>query len=139
VYLYRRIERGHLQVVDDQVGAPTSAELLADVTAHCAVAMRRNPAAHPSGLCHVTAAGFTSSHEYARFVVESAIAHGVSLKLNPERIQSVSSSANRSAALRPLNSRFSTKKLRCVFGLGMPHWKVHARRVVRELSMFESK
>jgi len=82
-------ERDTLSVVDDQVGAPTGAELLADVTAHCL----RTLAARPElgGTYHAAAAGETSWHGYACHVIEWARAHGHPVKTPPEAIRAVPS------------------------------------------------
>ena len=127
-------EREALTVVDDQVGAPTSAELLADVTALCTTLMLRSPAQYPGGLYHAVASGETSWHGYARYVVETARGLGVPLKLTPDAIKPVPSSQYPTAAKRPMNSRLATDKIKAVFGLEMPHWKTHLGRFMAELS-----
>jgi dTDP-4-dehydrorhamnose reductase len=117
-----------LQVVDDQIGAPTGAELLADISAHVLRAAVANPAL--AGLYHAAAMGETTRHGYARFLVESAIAAGAGLKASPERVHPISTVGVLSAARRPLNSRLETARLREVFGLHLPHWKKGVARMV---------
>lgn len=124
-------ERDALTVIDDQVGAPTGADLLADVTAHAirtAVADTR-----VSGLYHLVAAGETSWHGYARFVIEFARRAGLNLEVAPEAIQPVPTSAFPTAAKRPLNSRLNTEKLQNTFGLHLPNWQAGVARMLAEI------
>lgn len=126
-------QRDRLSVVDDQIGAPTSAELLADVTAHVVRGVLSQPAL--GGLYHVAASGATSWWDYARFVLDWAQRHGYgeNLMATPERVLPVSSDVHASAAPRPLNSRLSTRKLRDTFGLLMPDWEQGVERMLTEL------
>lgn len=123
--------RDRLEVVADQIGAPTGAELLADLTAHAA----RRALAEPvlSGIYHACAAGETSWHGYARHVIEFARAHGQALRLPVHGLVAVPSSAYAPAARRPLNSRLDTRKLRHAFGLHLPHWQAGVERMLREV------
>jgi len=125
-------ERESLSVIDDQVGAPTGAELLADVTAHAL----RTAAASPglAGTYHATAAGETSWHGYARHVVGFAERLGRSMRVSADRIQPVPSSAYPQAATRPKNSRLETVKLRDAFGLALPPWQDGVERMLAEVA-----
>lgn len=125
-------ERDRLTVVDDQFGAPTGAELLADVTA---LALRRTQTADGdalAGLYHLVAAGETSWHGYARFVIDFAQQHGLALKAVGDAVQPVPSSAFKVAAPRPGNSRLDTHKLREAFGVVLPHWQAGVARMLTE-------
>lgn len=124
-------ERDSLRVVDDQIGAPTGAELLADVTAHALRAVQEQPAL--CGTYHVAASGETSWHAYACRIVESAAARGRPLRTRRERIEPVSSRDYASAATRPLNSRLDTTRLQRSFGLGLPPWEHGVDRILAEL------
>ena len=124
-------KRERLQVIDDQIGAPTGAELLADITAHALRAAQRRP--ELAGTYHAAAAGETSWHGYARFVIEWARAQGRPLKVAPDAIEAVPTSAFPTAARRPLNSRLNTQGLRTAFGLHLPDWKVGVARMLDEL------
>jgi dTDP-4-dehydrorhamnose reductase len=124
-------ERDALKVVDDQVGAPTGADLLADVTAH--VLMRLRAAPELAGTYHCVAAGEASWFDYARHVIEWARGAGVALKLPPEGLQAVPSSQFPTPAARPLNSRLSTRKLRDTFGLTLPMWTAGVERMLTEI------
>jgi dTDP-4-dehydrorhamnose reductase len=115
-------ERDELRVIDDQVGAPTSARLIADVTARL-VAQADAGRPLPSGIYHLSAAGETSWHGYARFIVEAAQRRGARLKLTPDKVHPVPSSAFPSPARRPKNSRLSTHKLRSALGYDLPDWR----------------
>ncbi|MDP2707324.1 MAG: dTDP-4-dehydrorhamnose reductase, partial [Burkholderiales bacterium] len=117
-------ERDELRVVADQIGAPTSAELLADATALCAGFVTHFPErfAGVAGTYNLVASGETSWHNYARFVVENAARLGLSLKLAPGAIRPIATSEYSLPAARPLNSRLATGKLKRVFDIELPHW-----------------
>jgi dTDP-4-dehydrorhamnose reductase len=123
--------RPSLDVVDDQVGAPTGADLLADVTAHAL----RSAMARPelAGLYHVAAAGETSWHGYAKFVLEHAARAGVQLMAGATSVKAVSSSHFSSAARRPHNSRLDTSKLQEGFGFRLPDWQPGVTRMLTEI------
>jgi len=123
-------ERERLTVIDDQFGAPTGAELLADVTAHAIRDTLRDPA--KAGLYHLAAGGETTWHGYARFVLEQAEAAGMALKAGPAAVDAVPTSAFPTPAMRPRNSRLSTIKLRSAFGLSLPHWQTGVARMLHE-------
>ena len=124
-------ERDRLAVIDDQIGAPTGAELLADVTAHAIRAVVRDAA--PSGTYHLVAAGETSWHGYACRVIEAARAAGAAVKVSPEAIVAVPSSEFATAARRPRNSRLDTTLLRRTFGLELPPWQAGVDRMLAEI------
>jgi dTDP-4-dehydrorhamnose reductase len=119
-------EREQLNVINDQIGAPTGADLLADVTAHALrhvlPPMRRNDLT-PSGIYHVAAAGETSWHGYARFVVQQARQAGRTLKAGPEQVLPISTADYPTPAKRPHNSRLNCKLFQNTFGLKLPHWE----------------
>ncbi len=128
-------ERDELKIVVDQVGAPTSAELIADVTALCAGYVTHCPErfVDTGGIYNLVAAGETSWHNYAKFVVENAVRLGMRLKLASGSIRPITTSEYPLPAQRPLNSRLATGKLNRVFGIELPHWQIHLRRVIEEL------
>lgn len=123
-------ERERLTVINDQFGAPTGAELLADVTAHAIRDTLRYPA--KAGLYHLAAGGETTWHGYARFVLEQAEAAGVELKAGPATVDAVPTSAFPTPATRPHNSRLSTIKLQSAFGLSLPPWQTGVARMLHE-------
>ena len=123
-------ERDRLTVIDDQYGAPTGAELLADVTAHAIRATLQDPA--KAGLYHAIAGGETTWYGYARFVLEQAQQAGVTLKAGPQAVEAVPTSAFPTPATRPHNSRLDTTKLQTTFGLRLPPWQEGVARMLRE-------
>ncbi|MGW8390340.1 dTDP-4-dehydrorhamnose reductase [Pseudoduganella sp. HUAS MS19] len=125
-------ERDSLSVVADQFGAPTSAELIADVTALAIAAYRRGALA--GGIYHLTASGATSWHGLASYAIERAIARGASLKVDPTQIKPIPTEAYPLPARRPRNSRLDTSKLCGALDLQMPDWKVHVDRLIDQLS-----
>jgi dTDP-4-dehydrorhamnose reductase len=125
-------ERETLTVINDQFGAPTSAELLADVTAHALRKLQDQPAL--AGLYHCIASGETSWHGYAQFVLGQAQALGMPLKAGPEQVAPTPTSSYPTPAKRPLNSRLDTGKLQAAFGLTMPHWQMGVARMLTEMS-----
>jgi len=124
-------EREQLRVVADQLGAPTGADLLADVTAHALPSAMAKP--HLSGTYHAVAAGETSWHGYAHFVIEWARAQGLAVRVAADRITPVPSTAYPTAARRPLNSRLDAQRLQRTFGLTMPHWRPGVLRMLAEV------
>ena len=123
-------ERDKLTVIDDQFGAPTGAELLADVTAHAIRATLQDPT--KAGLYHAIAGGETTWHGYARFVLGMAQQAGVELKAGPDAVEAVPTSAFPTPAKRPHNSRLDTTKLQTTFGLRLPPWQEGVARMLRE-------
>ena len=124
-------EREQLQVVADQYGAPTGADLIADVTAHAIRAAMARPAL--SGTYQLAAGGETNWHGYARHVVAFAQARGHPMRVHPDTIVPVSSADFPSAAQRPHNSRLDTRKLRQAFALQLPAWQFGVERMLQEV------
>lgn len=124
-------ERDSLNVINDQIGAPTGAELLADITAHAIRTARQQP--EISGLYHLVANGETSWHDYASFVIEFALNAGIILKVDKGDIKPVPTSSFPTPAKRPLNSRLCTAKLQNTFGLHLPDWKTGVERMLTEI------
>jgi dTDP-4-dehydrorhamnose reductase len=124
-------ERDSLSVINDQIGAPTGADLLADITAHALRTARQRP--ELSGLYHAVAGGEISWHGYARFVLDFAQRAGVTLKVAPEAILPVPTSAFPTPARRPLNSRMDTTKLQSTFDLKLPLWQTGVVRMLNEV------
>lgn len=127
-------DREKLKVVGDQIGAPTSAELIADVTALALyrLAYDQPLAERASGTYHLVADGETSWHGYAQFVIAEALRHGANLKSVPERILPITTAEYPLPAHRPTNSRLNTQKLRGTFGITLPSWQMHVQRMVAE-------
>lgn len=128
-------ERDDLRVVSDQIGAPTSAELIADVTALVIQQMQHNRelALTGGGTYHLAAGGHTSWFEFARFVIGAAAGLGMQFKVTDSRILPIRAKEFPAAALRPMNSRLDTRKLQHVFDLRLPQWEYHASRMLQEI------
>lgn len=128
-------ERETLRVVTDQYGAPTSAALLADVTTKILQSLlRASKDDRRWGLYHVAAAGETSWHAYARYIVQRARDLGIPVRTTPEEVVPVTTAEYPARAARPANSRLSTAKLRAVFGIQLPDWKRDVDRVLHQLN-----
>ena len=126
-------ERERLTVIDDQHGAPTGADLIADVTAHALVHAMIDTAAGLSGIYHLVAAGETSWHGYASHVIAQARQIQPVLALKVTDIAPVPTSAFPTPAKRPLNSRLSTHKLHQAFGMVLPPWQQGVNRMLAEI------
>ncbi len=128
-------EREVLKVINDQIGAPTGAELLADVTAHAIRQMLAEPAVNPnliSGIYNLVANGQTSWHGYAKEVIALALNTQLATKIVVKLIEPVPTTAFPTAATRPLNSRLNTEKLQSTFKLTLPHWRQGVTRMLTE-------
>jgi dTDP-4-dehydrorhamnose reductase len=123
-------ERDALSVIDDQFGAPTGAELLADVTAHAIRACKTSPSL--GGIYHAVASGETNWFEYARYVIEWARANGLPIKVAADAIKPVPTNGYPTPAKRPLNSRLDTRKLQQAFNITLPHWQTGVKRMLME-------
>ena len=123
--------RDHLSVIDDQIGAPTGAELLADVTAHSICTALRQP--QVSGLYHLAAKGEISWYGYANFVLDKARQSGIKLQVQAENIQPVTTDAFPQTARRPRNSRLNTRKIEHTFDLTLPLWQTGVTRMLTEI------
>jgi dTDP-4-dehydrorhamnose reductase len=124
-------ERERLSVIDDQRGAPTGAELIADVTAHAVRQVLRTGSGY--GLYHLAAAGETSWHGYASQVIETVRRLQPELELKVQAIDPVPTSAFPTPARRPHNSRLATTKLQQTFGLTLPPWQQGVERMLAEI------
>lgn len=119
-------EREELRIVDDQIGAPTSTQSIAEASVqalrHC---LARNRFTE-SGIYHVTATGSCSWYRFASEIVRSAEIEGSRLR----RLLPIPSSEYPTSAIRPLNSRLSCSKIRNAFGIRMPAWRVSLSAVL---------
>ncbi len=122
-------ERETLRVIDDQIGAPTGADLIADVTAH---ALRQAMAQGITGTFHLAPAGQTSWHGYAQFVFEAARGLKPETPLKVQTVEAIPTTAYPTPAQRPLNSRLDTTRLQATFGLLLPHWHTGVLRMLHE-------
>lgn len=123
-------EREALSIVSDQVGAPTSAELIADLTALASLKALNNP--ELSGLYHLVASGETSWHNYAITVAEWLRSNGIAIRAELSNIKPIPTADYPTPAKRPLNSRLDTTKLRATFNVSLPSWQFGVERALIE-------
>ncbi|MCE4068982.1 MULTISPECIES: dTDP-4-dehydrorhamnose reductase [Pseudomonas] len=128
-------ERDQLRVIADQVGSPTSAELIADITALVLSRLSVDPKLREraAGTYHLVASGETSWYRYAQFTIAEAIRQGCELRATPECVTPITTAEYPLPARRPANSRLANEKLQRTFRLELPDWEYHVSRMVREL------
>jgi len=124
-------ERERLTVIDDQWGAPTGADLLADVTAHAIRHLQQRP--QDGGLYHCVAGGETTWHSYAKYVVEHARQAQTAINIKATEIAPVPTGAFPTPARRPHNSRLDNARLQAAFGLRLPPWQQGVARMLTEI------
>lgn len=122
-------QREELSIIDDQIGAPTSAELIADVSAHAIVQTLRDQT--KIGIYHLVASGETSWFEYANYIFEQAKNLGVNLSI--QQVNPIPTAAYPTPAKRPNNSRLNNQKIQQAFQIYLPDWKVQVQRTVTEV------
>ena len=135
--LRRAIEMDQIDVVSDSFGAPTSASLIADITAQMLyrVTWDQLLKESASGIYHLVATGRTSWYEYAKYLVGLAKKKGLPVKVASNKIFPVSADTYKTGAVRPKNSMLDSKELRSEFGFVLPEWKIDVERFVNELVM----
>lgn len=123
-----------LKIVADQTGAPTSAELVADVTALAIhqINTSLNTAREYDGIYHLSATGHTTWHGFAVHLIETARALGLSIKTAHQCIYPLTSAEYPRPAIRPAHSMLNTNKLCDTFGVRLPHWEEPIKRIVTE-------
>jgi dTDP-4-dehydrorhamnose reductase len=128
-------ERERLTVIDDQWGAPTGAELLADVTAHAIHQVLQNSpdSDRYAGIYHLAAGGETTWNGYAKHVLVQAGRAQAAIKIIATEVAPVPTSAFPTPARRPLNSRLNTSKLQSAFCLTLPPWQQGVDRMLDEV------
>ncbi|HUH57143.1 MAG TPA: dTDP-4-dehydrorhamnose reductase [Pseudomonadales bacterium] len=120
-----------LSVVSDQVGAPTGADLLADISAHAIrVALKQS---NVSGLYNLVASGQASRYDYAIFILEFARKHGVDLKVAIAAVRPIATHSLPASAQRPKNSRLNASKLQNTFEVNLPQWQDGVERTLIEI------
>ena len=124
-------ERERLTVIDDQWGAPTGAELIADVTAHALRQVLQRP--QDAGLYHLAAAGEATWNSYAKHVINQAVRAQCAINLIANEVAAVPTSAFPTPAKRPHNSRLATNRLQATFGLTLPGWQCGVNRMLAEI------
>lgn len=122
-------QREELSIINDQIGAPTSAELIADVTAQAIREVTNENS--KIGIYHLVAGGETSWFDYANYVFEQAKLSGVELRV--KKVSPIPTTAYPTPAKRPYNSRLNNQKLQSTFQLILPEWKLGVQRTLTEL------
>ncbi|MDM1772190.1 dTDP-4-dehydrorhamnose reductase [Acinetobacter indicus] len=122
-------QREELSIIDDQIGAPTSAELIADISVHAIIQTLQD--ATKVGIYHLVASGETSWFEYANYVFEQAKSLGAELAI--QKVNPIPTTVYPTPAKRPHNSRLNNQKIQQAFQIGLPDWKVHVQRTVIEV------
>lgn len=124
-------ERDELNVIDDQWGAPTGADLIADVTAH---AIRHvGASSRDLGLYHLVAGGETTWNAYARYVLETLQLVRPDIHIRAKIVNPVPATAFPMPSRRPLNSRLDTGRLQAIFELNLPPWQQGVKRMLEEI------
>lgn len=125
-------QKDSLKVVNDQTGAPTGADLIADITAHAIRSAHKDE--NLCGTYHLAAAGQTTWYEYANLVITAAARAGMSIKTKPENIIPVPSTQFPTPAPRPKNSRLDTTRLQTAFNLHLPPWEDGVLRTIETVA-----
>jgi dTDP-4-dehydrorhamnose reductase len=126
-------EKTSLNVVSDQMGTPTSSEVLADVTYNLVKTIFNNPNFNDFGTYHVTSTGGTDWFHYASFIVKEAMLLGLKKTMTSKDIKPISSDVYPTLAKRPKNSRLDTTKIKKTFMLELPHWEEEVKKVLKEI------
>ena len=126
-------ERDKLTVINDQHGAPTGADLIADITAHAMRRVLNTQNISLGGVYHLVASGETTWHGYASHVIAQAKHMSPDLPWKVSDIAPVPTAAFATPAARPLNSRLCTNKLQQAFGLVQPPWQQGVDRMLAEI------
>jgi dTDP-4-dehydrorhamnose reductase len=127
-------EKKSLRIVSDQKGAPSSSLMLASITFEIVKLIINDKNFKNFGTYHVAAEGETDWYEYARLINEEAIRLGLKSNIQSSNIQSVSSAEYPSIAIRPLNSRLNTSKIKEVFKIKLPFWQDEVRNIIKEIA-----
>jgi dTDP-4-dehydrorhamnose reductase len=126
-------EKSSLNVVSDQMGTPTSSDLLANVTYNVVITILKNTNFKDFGTYHVTSMGDTDWFHYACFIVDEAMRLGLKTTMTSKDIKPISSDLYPTLAKRPTNSRLDTSKIKKTFMLELPHWEEEVKKILKEI------
>jgi dTDP-4-dehydrorhamnose reductase len=126
-------EKTSLNVVNDQIGTPTSSEALADVTYKIVKAIFNDPHFKDFGTYHMTLEDETNWYRYACFITDEAKRLGLQTLMTSKDIKTISSDVYPTLAKRPINSRLDTTKIKKTFMLELPHWEEEVKRILKAL------
>jgi dTDP-4-dehydrorhamnose reductase len=124
-------EKTALSIVNDQRGAPTSVNVIADVTYKIVKTILNKANFKDFGTYHVALEGETNWHQYARFITDEAILLGLKTTMASHNIQSISTDTYSTDAKRPMNSRLDTTKIKKTFMLELPDCKLEILGVLK--------
>ena len=117
-------EREKLNIVDDQLGAPTPARLIATVSVLCLQQVLMSNIGHTyNGIYHLAPRDYTNWFDFAKQIFHEARIKGVRLALKDDGLTPIASSEYPTPAVRPHNSRLKLDKIESTFNLMMPTWK----------------
>jgi dTDP-4-dehydrorhamnose reductase len=126
-------EKSSLNVVSDQIGTPTSSDVLANATYNIVKTILKNNNFKYFGTYHVTSIGDTDWFHYACFIIDGAIRLGLKTTMTSRDIKPISSDLYQTLAKRPTNSRLDTSKIKKTFMLQLPHWEEEVKKVLKEI------
>lgn len=124
-------EKNELSIVSDQYGAPTSAELISDVTLLAIIAAHRDQLR--PGIYHLTASGLTSWYDLASYIMQQSITKCIDFKLDPSKIHPILTEAYPLPAIRPKNSLLNTTNLSSNLNIILPDWRIYVNRLLIQL------
>jgi len=126
-------ERDALSIVNDQIGAPTPARLIAQATALALTTHNSPLTIHiPSGIYHLAPRGETSWHGFACEIFEQARKAGETLAIKPQGAAGIPTAEYPTPAQRPLNSRMNLSKLEAALGVTLPTWQSQLGLTLKE-------
>ena len=128
-------KKKNLKVVADQIGSPTNAGMIADITSFCLYKIFHDKffGQKIKGIYNLTSEGETSRYSFAQYIVSESQKFGAKLLLNPENIISIKSSEYPIKTKRPLNSLLNTEKIKNTFHLNLPSWEIHVTRMLKKI------
>ena len=126
-------EKSSFNIVSDQQGTPTSADVLADVTYKIIKTILKKPNFEDFGTYHVALEGETNWYQYACFINDEAVRLGLKTTMTSQDIKSISSDEYPTAAKRPMNTRLNTTKIKKTFMLKLPDWESEVKKVLKEI------
>jgi dTDP-4-dehydrorhamnose reductase len=125
-------EKSSLNIVSDQKGTPTSTAILADVTYKIVATILNEPNFKDFGTYHVALEGDTNWYQYACFITDEVVRLGQKTTMTSQDIESISIDTYATAAMRPMNSRLDTTKIKKTFMLELPHWKTEVSSLLKK-------
>jgi dTDP-4-dehydrorhamnose reductase len=134
-------ERDQLKIVDDQWGAPTSSQSIAEVMSELVKRWQMSDLS-TSGIYHFTNTGSTTWFGFAKAILQSYEAKAEQFKLPTLNVQSHTIATTSTVdyptpAARPKNSRLDNTKLQNVFGLTLPAWEQGLAQVMQQIDKFD--